>query len=76
MWTTTISDMNFRFSIGKATEAGCLFLERAGGRMNIMKLVKLMFREMDTPLSRWSKSAWRSVKRRRKFSGSVRKRSR
>lgn len=36
-------DMNFRFHIGKATEAGCLFLERAGGRMNIMKLVKLMY---------------------------------
>jgi hypothetical protein len=34
--------MNFRFNIGKATEAGCLFLERAGGRMNIMKLVKLI----------------------------------
>jgi hypothetical protein len=33
------SDMNFRFHIGKATEVGCLFLERAGGRMNIMKLV-------------------------------------
>jgi hypothetical protein len=33
--------MNFRFHIGKATEAGCLFLERAGGRMNIRKLVKL-----------------------------------
>jgi hypothetical protein len=35
--------MNFRFNIGKATESGCLFLERAGGRMNIMKLVKLMY---------------------------------
>jgi uncharacterized phage-associated protein len=35
--------MNFRFNIGKATDAGCLFLERAGGRMNIMKLVKLMY---------------------------------
>jgi hypothetical protein len=35
--------MNFRFNIGKATEAGCLFLERAGGRMNIMKLVKFMY---------------------------------
>jgi hypothetical protein len=35
--------MNFRFNIGKATEAGCLFLERAGGRMNIMKLVRLMY---------------------------------
>ena len=37
------SDMNFRFNIGKATEAGCLFLERGGGRMNIMKLAKLMY---------------------------------
>ena len=35
--------MNFRFHIGKATEAGCLLLERAGGQMNIMKLVKLMY---------------------------------
>ena len=35
------SDMNFRFHISKATEAGCLFLGRADGRMNIMKLVKL-----------------------------------
>ena len=35
--------MNFRFNIGKATEAACLFLERAGGRMNIMKLVKLLY---------------------------------
>ena len=35
--------MNFRFNIGKATEAGCLFLERGGGRMNIMKLAKLMY---------------------------------
>ena len=34
-------DTHFRFHIGKAMEAGCLFLERAGGRMNIMKLVKL-----------------------------------
>ena len=35
--------MNFRFHIGKATEAACLFLERGGGRMNIMKLVKLLY---------------------------------
>jgi hypothetical protein len=35
------SGMNFRFITGKATETGCLFLERAGGRMNIMNLVKL-----------------------------------
>jgi uncharacterized phage-associated protein len=41
--------MNFRFHIGKATEAACLFLERAGGQMNIMKLVKLLYL-----LDRWS----------------------
>ena len=35
--------MNFRFNIAKATEAACLFLERGGGQMNIMKLVKLMY---------------------------------
>ncbi|MCX6902938.1 MAG: Panacea domain-containing protein, partial [Verrucomicrobia bacterium] len=35
--------MNFRFNIGKATETACLLLERAGGRMNVMKLVKLMY---------------------------------
>src|SRR5271157_4934530 len=35
--------MNFRFNIGKATEAACLFLERSGGQMNIMKLVKLVY---------------------------------
>ena len=35
--------MNFRVHIGKATEAACLFLERGGGRMNIMKLVKLLY---------------------------------
>jgi uncharacterized phage-associated protein len=35
--------MNFRFQIGKATEASCEFLQRAGGRLNIMKLVKLIY---------------------------------
>lgn len=35
--------MNFRFQLGKATEAACLFLERSGGEINIMKLVKLMY---------------------------------
>jgi uncharacterized phage-associated protein len=35
--------MNFRFNIGKATEAACLLLQRGGGRMNIMKLVKLVY---------------------------------
>ena len=35
--------MNFRFNIGKVTEAACLFLERDGGQMNVMKLVKLIY---------------------------------
>ena len=35
--------MNFRFQIGKATEAACAFLERAGGQLNVMKLVKLCY---------------------------------
>jgi uncharacterized phage-associated protein len=35
--------MNFRFNIHKATEAACLLIERNGGEMNIMKLVKLMY---------------------------------
>jgi len=35
--------MNFRFNISKATEAACLFMERSGGRINIMKLVKLVY---------------------------------
>ena len=35
--------MNFRFQIGKATEAACEFLDRAGGEINIMKLVKLLY---------------------------------
>lgn len=35
--------MNFRFQIGKATEAACEFLQRAGGRLNIMKVVKLIY---------------------------------
>jgi hypothetical protein len=30
-------------NLSKATEAACLFLERDGGQMNIMKLVKLMY---------------------------------
>lgn len=37
------SDMNFRFQIGKATEAACEFLDRAGGQINVMKLVKLLY---------------------------------
>lgn len=35
--------MNFSFHIGKATEASCEFLQRAGGQINIMKLVKLVY---------------------------------
>ncbi len=35
--------MNFRFQMGKATEVAGLFLARAGGQMNVMKLVKLVY---------------------------------
>lgn len=35
--------MNFRFDAAKATEVACLFLQKAGRRMNIMKLVKLVY---------------------------------
>jgi uncharacterized phage-associated protein len=35
--------MNFRFQIGKATETACEFLARAGGQINIMKLMKLCY---------------------------------
>src|SRR5258708_32591483 len=35
--------MNFRFQIGKAMEASCELLQRAGGQLNIMKLVKLIY---------------------------------
>lgn len=35
--------MNFRFQTGKATEAACVFLQKGSGRMNIMKLVKLIY---------------------------------
>ena len=44
--------MNFRFQIGKATEAACLFLERGGGQMNVMKLVKLLYLLDRTSLDR------------------------
>ncbi len=35
--------MNFRFDIQKATEAAGQFLARAGGSLNVMKLVKLIY---------------------------------
>ena len=35
--------MNFRFNITKATEGACQFIERSGGTINIMKLVKLVY---------------------------------
>ena len=41
--TRRFSCVNFRFDITKATEVACLFLQKAGGRMNIMKLVKLIY---------------------------------
>jgi hypothetical protein len=38
-----ISGVNFRFDTAKATEVACPFLEMAGGRLNIMKLAKLIY---------------------------------
>jgi hypothetical protein len=35
--------VNFRFDITKATEAACQFVQREGGTINIMKLVKLIY---------------------------------
>ncbi len=35
--------MNYHFKIHKATEAACFFVEKEGGRINIMKLIKLMY---------------------------------
>ncbi|MBI2925377.1 MAG: SocA family protein [Verrucomicrobia bacterium] len=35
--------MNFRFNITKATEAACQFVQREGGTINVMKLVKLVY---------------------------------
>lgn len=35
--------MGFRFNLPKATEVACEFLERSGGTINIMKLVKLVY---------------------------------
>ncbi len=35
--------MNFRFNITKGTEVACQFLQREEGRMNIMKLAKLVY---------------------------------
>lgn len=35
--------VNFRFNIHKATEASLQFIARAGGRINVMKLIKLIY---------------------------------
>jgi len=35
--------MNLRFSLPKSTEVACEFLERSGGQINVMKLVKLVY---------------------------------
>jgi uncharacterized phage-associated protein len=35
--------MTFRFNIRKATEAASLFIKMEGGRLNVMKLVKLIY---------------------------------
>lgn len=38
-----VIEMNFRFNLPKATEVACEFLERAGGQIHVMKLVKLVY---------------------------------
>jgi len=35
--------MNFRFDARKATQVACAFIEKEGGEINIMKLVKLTY---------------------------------
>lgn len=35
--------MNFKFSARKATEVASLFIQKEGGRLNVMKLVKLVY---------------------------------
>ncbi|MEK7794875.1 MAG: Panacea domain-containing protein [Candidatus Hydrogenedentota bacterium] len=35
--------MNYRFNIDKAIEAAALFIEKAGRRINLLKLVKLLY---------------------------------
>ncbi len=42
-WMLNIVGVNFRFNLPKATEVACEFLERAGGQIHIMKLVKLVY---------------------------------
>ena len=43
--------MNFSNHIGKATETACEFLERSGGQINVMKLMKLCYL-LDRPITR------------------------
>jgi hypothetical protein len=38
-----VSSVNFRFDVTKATEVACQFLQREGGSINIMKLIKLVY---------------------------------
>ena len=35
--------MNYRFDISKATDAACWLTQKEGGKINIMKLVKLLY---------------------------------
>jgi len=35
--------VNFRFNIAKATEAACHLIQKEGGHLNVMKLVKLLY---------------------------------
>ena len=39
----TFVRVNFRFNIQKATEACLQFIKRSGGRINVMKLIKLIY---------------------------------
>jgi hypothetical protein len=45
------TEMNYRFNLDKALEAVAIFLEKGGGRMKVLKLVKLMYLLDRTSLS-------------------------
>ena len=42
-WSGQIPSMNFNFNICKATEVACQFLQREGGTISTLKLVKLIY---------------------------------
>lgn len=43
MQKSQLSGVNFRFNINKATEASLQIMARAGGSINVMKLIKLVY---------------------------------